>query len=273
MVPPAINQDPARYVGRDPCFDALYATPNSKLATADELLESMDKSGVDVSVMLNIGWSTHRLCQETNDYLMEAVARHPRRLVGFGAIQPLAGDDALKEVERCAKGELKGLGELRSDTQGYDLADRAALGPAVALARKLGLVWLTHASEPVGHIYPGKGRITPDALYSFITAFPGLKVVLAHWGGGLPFYALMPEVAAALASVYFDTAASPFLYRPAVYKQVTELVGADKVLFGSDYPLLRQSRLIDEIRAQRLAPEVTDRILGGNAQKLLGLGR
>ncbi len=271
VVPPAIKQDPGRYVGRDPCFDVLYAMPNTKLATAAELLESMDKSGVDVSVMLNIGWSSHRLCQESGDDLMEAVARHPRRLVGFAAVQPLAGDDALKEIERCEQGGLKGLGELRSDIQGYDLADRATLGPVVELARRLGFIWLSHASEPVGHIYPGKGRITPDALYSFITAFPDLKIVLAHWGGGLPFYALMPEVASALTNVYFDTAASPFLYRPAIYKQVAELVGDDKVLFGSDYPLLRQSRLIDEIRAQTLAREVTDKILGGNSRRLLDI--
>ncbi len=50
VVPPAIKNDTGRYVGSDPCFDMLYATPNPRLATAEELLESMDQSGVEVSV-------------------------------------------------------------------------------------------------------------------------------------------------------------------------------------------------------------------------------
>jgi predicted TIM-barrel fold metal-dependent hydrolase len=130
---------------------------------------------------------------------------------------------------------------------------------------------LIHASEPVGHEYPGKGGITPDVLYPFITGFPDLTVVCAHWGGGLPFYALMPEVKKAMANVYFDTAASPFLYTPEVYEQVSQLVGADKILFGSDYPLLAQSRLLKEIEALDLAQETKELILSANAQRLLGI--
>ena len=63
----------------------------------------------------------------------------------------------------------------------------------------------------------------------------------------MPFYALMPEVKAALKNVYFDTAASPFLYTPQVYGQVAQLVGAEKILFGSDYPLISQRRFFKEI--------------------------
>ena len=130
---------------------------------------------------------------------------------------------------------------------------------------------LTHASEPVGHNYPGKGTITPDMLYPFITSYPDLTIVCAHWGGGLPFYALMPEVKQAMSNVFFDTAASPFLYNPQVYTQVVQLVGADKILFGSDYPLLAQARLLGEIRSLDLPEETKNLILSGNAQRLLGV--
>jgi hypothetical protein len=74
-----------------------------------------------------------------------------------------------------------------------------------------------------------------------------------------------------MSNVFFDTAASPFLYTPQVYNQVTQLVGADKILFGSDYPLLEQSRLINEIRSLDLPEETKDLILSGNAQRLLGI--
>jgi predicted TIM-barrel fold metal-dependent hydrolase len=104
-----------------------------------------------------------------------------------------------------------------------------------------------------------------------ITSFPDLPIVCAHWGGGLPFYALMPEVKKALKNVYFDTAASPFLYSPQVYRQVTQMVGNDRVLFGSDWPLLKPGRLLKEIDSLDLPKETRDLILAGNAQKLLGL--
>jgi predicted TIM-barrel fold metal-dependent hydrolase len=81
----------------------------------------------------------------------------------------------------------------------------------------------------------------------------------------------MPEVKKAMANVFFDTAASPFLYNPQIYHQVTQILGAEKILFGSDYPLLAQSRLLKEVRSLNL-PKATERlILGGNARRLLGL--
>ena len=128
-----------------------------------------------------------------------------------------------------------------------DFTQKEAMQPLVEVLREHQLILLTHASEPVGHIYPGKGSVTPDMLYPFITNFPDLPVVCAHWGGGLPFYALMPEVKEALKNVYFDTAASPFLYRPGIYSQVSQLVGAERILFGTDYPLLPPGRLLREI--------------------------
>ena len=94
-------------------------------------------------------------------------------------------------------------------------------------------------------------------------------MVCAHWGGGLPFYALMPEVKKAMKNVFFDTAASPFLYSPQIYNQVIQLVGADRILFGTDYPLLKQRRMVDEVSELGLAEEVRGLILGRNAQRIL----
>jgi len=260
-----------RYLGRDPLFDQLYNDPKAKIVTAEEVVESMDRDGIDVSVVLGIGWSSHELCCETNDYILEAVTRYPGKLVGFCAVQPLAGDKALAEVERCAKGGAKGIGEMRNDMQGFDLADIAIMTPLVQLAMKHRLIMLTHTSEPVGHHYTGKGEITPGPLYQFITNFPNLILVCAHWGGGLPFYALMPEVKKALSNVYFDTAASPFLYRDDIFKHVAEIIGADKILFGSDYPLIRQSRIVKSLNSLSLPEKAKQMILGGNARKLLAL--
>lgn len=269
---PRIKRNRSKYIDSDPCFALLYSKKEAELATADELVASMDRDGVDISVILNIGWVTHELCVETNDYILESIARYPHRLVGFCAVQPLSTEAAIAEIERCVRGGIKGVGELRPDVQLFDLDDEGVVKPVIEAMMKHGLILLTHASEPVGHHYPGKGSVTPDILYPFITRFPELPIVCAHWGGGLPFYALMPEVKRAMKNVFFDTAASPFLYSPQVYSQVIQLVGSDKVLFGSDYPLLAQARLLREIDSLNLSPEAKGLILSDNARRLLGVG-
>ncbi len=271
VFPPSIKKNRSQYIDSDPCFAMLYSNKEAKLATAEELIESMDKVGIDISVILNTGWTTHELCVETNDYILESVARYPERLIGFCAVQPQSPEAATAEIERCANGGIRGVGEMRSDMQLFDLGDEEATKPIVEALRKHKLILLTHASEPVGHDYPGKGLITPDRLYPFITNFPDLTIVCAHWGGGLPFYALMPEVKQAMKNVFFDTAASPFLYSPQVYNQVIQLVGADKILFGSDYPLLAQTRLLQEINSTDLPEEAKSLILSGNARRLLSI--
>ena len=268
---PQINKNRNKYIDSDPSFAILYSKKDAKLATADELIASMDREGIDISVIVNIGWTTHELCVETNDYILESVARYPKRLIGFCAVQPNSYDAAIAEIERCAQGGIRGVGEMRPDLQLFDLVDEVLMEPFVEVLKKHKLILLTHTSEPVGHDYPGKGGITPDMLYPFITSFPDLTIVLAHWGGGLPFYALMPEVKRALENVYFDTAASPFLYQPQIYNHVIQLVGADRILFGSDYPLLAQSRLLRQIESADLPEEAKSLILGGNAQRLLGI--
>ena len=271
VFPPQIVKNRSRYIESDPCFAILYSKKEAKLATADELIASMDKNGVDISVILNIGWTTHELCLETNDYILESIARYPDRLIGFGSVQPLSCEAALDEIERCAQGGIKGVGELRPDIQLFNLVDDEVVRPFVETIRKHKLILLSHASEPVGDNYPGKGMVTPDMLYPFITSYPELTIVLAHWGGGLPFYALMPEVKRALKNVYFDTAASPLLYSPQIYNQVIQLIGSDRILFGSDFPLLEQGRSLKEITSLDLAEEAKGLILGGNAQGLLGI--
>lgn len=265
---PAVKNDRGGYAALDPHFAELYSSPKAKIITADELISAMDRYGIDVSVILNFHWSNQELCIRSNDNIIESVARYPGRLAGFCTANIESGDGALKEIERCASAGIRGIGELRPARR--LLGNTAIMRPFAEVLKKYSLILLTHASEPVGHQYPGKGDITPDVLYPLFTAYPDLTIVCAHWGGGLPFYALMPEVKQAMKNVYFDTAASPFLYEPQIYSRVRDLVGTDKILFGSDYPVLTPARLLGEIHSLHLSPQGKDLILAGNAQRILG---
>jgi predicted TIM-barrel fold metal-dependent hydrolase len=271
VLPPPVKKDRRRYVEKDAAFAEIYSGENVKIATAEDLIGSMDRDGIDISVIVNYSWSTHEFCVETNDYILESVARYPKRLIGFCAVSSYTDDASLKEIERCVRGGVKGVGELRPDTQTLDYTSQNVIKPFTDLLRKHKLITLTHASEPVGHLYPGKGAATPGVLYEFIAHFNGLPVVCAHWGGGLPFYDLMPEVRDALKDVYYDTAVSPFLYRPEIYLQVSRLAGAYRILYGSDFPVMAQGRIIKEINEAGLPDEAEKQILGENARRLLGI--
>ncbi len=259
------------YLKKDPFFGALYRNPKTKLVTADELVASMDMAGVDISVICGFGWTEQELCDEANDYVLEVIDRFPQRLIGFCAVQPKAGARAVAEVKRCAHGGMRGIGELMPDGQDYSLNDFQLLDPILEVAREHRLCVLTHTSEPIGHNYPGKGRTTPDITYDFASRFADVPIVCAHWGGGLPFYHLIPEIDEALPNEFYDTAASVLVHWPDIFSQVPKMVGAGRVLFGSDYPLLSQSRFIRRVTALELPESVLGLILGQNACQLLGL--
>ena len=272
IVPPGLIARRDTLIREDYCLGSLYADPKADMATADDLIASMDRDGIDVSVVTNMGWASQKLCHETNDYIMESINRYPDRLVGFCTVNP-KWEDAVAEIERCARGGIRGIGELMPHLQEFDLGDKDLMAPLMETAQDNNMLILTHSSEPVGHIYPGKGNVFPSVLYKFISNFPEAQIVCAHWGGGLPFYALMPEVRRALDNVWFDTAASPFLYKYDIFAQVARIVGIEKVLFGSDYPLITQKRIIIGLDEKtEVSSESKAQILGGNACKLLGLG-
>lgn len=271
IFPPEVIARRATFLARDAFLEELYGNPRARMATADDLIASMDADGVDVSVAFPFGWRDAGLAEECNSYVLQAMRDHPGRIVGLAAVQPLAGPRAIAELERCARAGMPGFGELMPHGQGYRLSDTALLAPLVEAALHLGLFALTHTSEPVGHRYPGKGDVSPADLQTFITAFPTLRVVAAHWGGGFPFYELMPEVHAAAANVWYDSAASLYLYRPEIFATVARICGPEKLLWGSDFPLLGQRRMLDYARAAGLDAATLALALGGNASALLGL--
>ena len=117
VLPPRIKENRNPYVDKDPAFAQIYAEKKAQIAITEDLIESMDRGGIDVSVIVNYSWSTHELCVETNDYILESVSRFPERLTGFCSVSSFTDDASLKEMERCIRAGAKGIGELRPDMQ------------------------------------------------------------------------------------------------------------------------------------------------------------
>lgn len=272
IFPPGVGENREEYLGRDPTFAEMYASPRAKVAAAEDLLRSAEEAGVDVSVALGFAWRDHDDCVRHNDYLLEAAGKSGGRIVPFCTVNPLAGEAAEREVERCAAAGARGLGELRPDSQGWPL-DGPAADVLLKLASRRRLVLLFHVTEPVGHEYPGKRGLGLDSFYRYLGRGSGVPVVGAHLAGGLPLYAAMPAVRRALPGLYADTAALRYLYEPSVLADVVSAsggLGGERLLFGSDFPLVGQAAALAEVRGSGLGEAALRGILGENARRLLG---
>ncbi len=269
LFPPDIKADRRDACASDPNFAALYADPKAPIATRDDLMKTMVEDGIDIAVAVGFGWSDREQCRRSNDYLLESASRSSGRLVPFVNVVPADVEWSLAEIDRCRAAGARGLGELMPDGQDIDLSDPDGLRPILDSASALNMVVMIHASEPVGHEYAGKGTAYPQALLGLIEQFPETRFILAHLGGGLPFYGFMPEVLEELhRHVWFDLAATPFLYRTEAVVAAAEAVGWDRLLFATDFPLIRPKRLLRDLA--RTGADRTE-LLGGNAQALLGL--
>ncbi len=253
---------------RDPAFAELYADPKAKLAPADGLIAALNEAGLDRAVAVGFAFAGERDIAEQNEYLLAAARDSHGRIIPLATVNPaLPGWE--RAAEEALNGGARGFGELRPANQGWDPLGVAG-SQLAELAKEHDAVLLWHVSEPLGHTYPGKrGGIDPFQFGEFAGRHAGLRMIAAHLGGGLPFFALMPEVKKALASTYFDTAAASLLYDETCVPRLVDLVGAERVLFGSDYPLLSPRRQFQRITAL-LSDDVARAVCGGNTDILFG---
>ena len=283
--PPSLADDLDAFVRAEPFWGLMLASGSGGKsvqgwATAERMIADMDAAGIDKVVLLGEYRRTHVGCVARNDQALTILHRWPERVIAFAMVQPKAGQAALDELARCLDGGMAGVGELGPYAQDHRLADPDFLRVAEACIRH-GIPLNLHTNEEVGHFYPGKATTPLRDFYRLASRYPELKLILAHWGGGLFFYELMPEVRRTLRNVWYDTAASPLLFRTReIFDVALRCVDHRKLLYGSDYPLrLYPRRQVDpdfrsflaEIAALDLTAGVQADILGDNAARLLGL--
>ena len=268
---PKIMQDQRDlFFDGEPAFKLLYDNPKSNIVGADQLIEAMDKDNVDRSVVFGFPWQNEAYFKQNNDYVMEAVARYPDRLYGFCCLDPYHPNSE-KEVERCLNAGLSGIGELAFYTSDINEETIKHLQPIMRMAQISKKPVMIHTNEPVGHSYPGKTPLSVKSIYHFVECFPNNKIILAHWGGGVFFYHLLKKEAKdVLANVYVDSAASIYLYDQRIWSVASDIIGSEKILFGTDYPLLPANRYFKQIETNtNLNAQDLDNILGKSAMNIL----
>lgn len=262
------------------CVDPPHLVTLQGWATVDELLRDMDAAGIERSIMLGWYWEHQKTCELQNSWFAEWVKKHPDRLSGFATVQPNSGKAGIDNLKKSIDAGLCGIGEIKPQAQHFSFEDEnwAAI---VEFAKENGLPINLHVTDPLA--------VTPDSLaletplpsfVNLIKRFPDNVFILAHWGGGIPFYELNPGIRNLFKNVYYDTAASPLLYDSSVYRHVVELVGADRILFGTDYPLLCYPKIsrspefirnVADVERVGLPSDDYAKLMGDNARKLLGL--
>jgi len=268
VTPPGMIASWREYAEKEPYFSMVSNGKYNKFASAEDVLAVMEKENFGKAVIFGFGFRDIGLCRYVNDYVIEKVNQYPGQLAGFSVVPP-CGKEAAREIERCYRAGLCGVGELFPAGQGIDLENEKETAAIAGTCRELGIPLLLHVNELVGHSYPGKTDVPLRQIETFVGNNPELKIVLAHWGGGLFFYETMKEIREKFKNVYYDTAITPFIYDERIYSIVKAMGLCKKILFGSDFPILPPPRYMDAIENSNLDEAEKRLILGENAEKLL----
>lgn len=278
LYPEEVDRDPAGWAAaQGEAHWALLCTRTRKdgrrvqsLPTLAGLLAAMDAAGIGRAVLLGWYWEKPETCAWQNRFYARCVRAHPDRLAAFATLHPGAGREAtLAELQRSRDEGLIGIGELSPHSQGYRVDD-AVFAAVLTQAGDWRMPVNLHVTDPDSRRYPGWIATPADDFVQLAQKFPRTDFVLAHWGGMLP---LRDGRFLALPNVRYDTAASPLLYDAQVWARTIPILGPERVLFGSDFPLNLYPRVAVEAEMTRLVAEargagVGDAVFGGNARRL-----
>jgi len=296
-----------RFGGESTAYnDGLATTLVPMLTDPARRIETMDRQGIDRQAVSIAPPHYHywadaelglRVARVQNDGIAELVARHPDRFVGLGTLPMQAPEHAVEELERVVT-ELGFPGvSINPSAEGHDY-DEPAYEPFWARAHELGVVVVLHPNgfsngerltsyymiNIVGNPLETTVALTHIVLGGVLERHPGIRIVAVHGGGYLPFYAdrwdhayvNRPEVgrnisrppSTYLGMLYFDTV----VFGQGLARLI-ELVGADRVVMGTDYPYDMGD--VDPIGRigdlENLTHEQRRGIVGGTAAELLGL--
>ncbi len=253
----------------DPGFKLLYSSEKAVIIDHSGLQNYISANELHGAAAMSFPWIGEKHCMTQNEYMASIAAC--KNIFPFGMI-PVSGSKSVRAyAEEIKAYGLYGIGELAFYNDGMSDSNIKFLREVLEASVEFSLPVCLHLNEPVGHFYPGKYEPSLGRVYELLKQIPEATVILSHWGGGLLFYELMPESREILQNVYYDTAATPYLYRSDIYSAAVKIVGAEKIIFGSDFPLLGVERYKITIEKEVDKKEERDKIFSGNARRILGI--
>jgi len=248
--------------------------------TLNGLLNSMEKSGVDISVVLPVATAPRQVVK-INDFAAQINEKFSAQgIIYFAAMHP-DFEDFRAELSRVKSLGLKGI-KIHPIYQGENLDGKKFL-QILYRAAELDLIVVTHAGLDIG--FPSVVQCSPQMARNVIKEIGDFKFILAHMGGWKNWDEVLTELAGT--NIFLDTAfstgkipaRSDFVWKAEdlnllgveEFMKLVKTFGAEKILFGTDSPWSPQKESIDFIKNLPLTEVEKNKILGDNAEKLLTL--
>lgn len=224
----------------------------------DKIVALMDEAGIDLAVAMTYT-DLPGLNPDALDYILDAVARFPDRLVAFVRLNPNYRAEAAAFLEEAVERGARGLKLHPTTTLAHPAEE-----PTVALLRRcgeIGIPALFHCGDDP--------YTTPQTFALAAAGAPECPIVLGHMGGYLHV-----EEAIAVAemhdNLFLETSAMPY---PSLIRVAVDRIGADRVLFGSDGPGCNPALELAKVRQAGLSGDDEALVLGANAARLLRISR
>jgi predicted TIM-barrel fold metal-dependent hydrolase len=267
---PELLNDRKSYLTGEPGLSVLYSDPAAPLKGTNQLIQDLDEAGVDKALVMGFSWQKEDNAKRYNDWLLKECSNYAHRLYPLASFDPRA-PFALKMAEDFFKSGGFGLGELCVYDEGLSPKLLDQLQSLATICRTKSAPLLVHVNEPIGHKYPGKAPIEISQIFDLVQRCQGTKLILAHFGGGLPFLAtLKKEVREYLDLTRFDTAAMPYLFEPQALALAIKILGENSFFLGTDYPLLKPARYLKYFSAAGLDETQIKALMGQSAASFLG---
>lgn len=228
--------------------------------TVDFLLNEGVAAGIDHFIVQSVATTPHQV-KSINEFIARSVAENKERLTGLGTLHLDSGDQA-GDVEHLLELGLHGV-KLHPDIQSFKVDDPRCRRIYEICGQK-GLPILMHTGD---HRYDNSN---PNRMAPILKEYPHLTVVGAHFGGW-SVWEQSVELMAGLPNLYVDCSSTLQYTSP---ERVVELIGtfgADRVLFGTDYPLWSPQKEMKAFMELELTDRQRRMILSENAKKVYNL--
>jgi len=257
----------------DSHFFLLNENFKSKIIDAKELYNSMIQNNVNHSVVMGFPWLDEDIAFQQNKYFSEMGKLYKNKIFPFGIV-PIHNKKPIKDiVKEIYDLGLYGIGEIAFYENGFSNKEADFLNEILENAKIYDLPVNIHINEPIGHNYNGKYSPNFELLYKIIKQNSQNKIILSHFGGGIFIYELMPEVKNEFKNVFYDIAATPFLFDKKIYQNAVDIIGSEKILFGTDFPLLKPDRYIKEINDSIISTNDKNNIFFKNGLNILNISQ
>lgn len=226
--------------------------------TADTLIKTGTEAGIEKFIVQSVA-TTPAQVESINNFIAGSVSEHPDQLIGFAAMHP-DYEDIEKEIDRAVSLGLKGV-KIHPDFQKFNVDDKNAMRIYEVIEGRLPIL-----------IHMGDHRTDyskPRRLLNVLDAFPKLEVIGAHFGGWSEWDAAAEVLGGR--HLWVDTSSSLYSMTPEHARELIDIYGAEKVLFGTDYPMWTAKDELEMFDKIPLTDEEREMILHKNAERLLSL--